>query len=224
MECRSGRVMPSMICCRLIVNHSLAVVSAPLAWHSLIAPFNFVCAVLSDTEYLPDAVVDAVVVNVLPLVAFQFSDDTDGQWQRNHLIERFEQYLPKHELREFLRGDNTAQCQWKEDDRVAGLSGNGAQDGTERESFTSVVDFHLAHHVGIGKRADDESYERGSCYTRSQTENGMESFLVGPIGSSRIQSHSAPMATKKKFMAKPVQMRSRAFRNPHTSHTQSLMM
>ena len=47
--------------------------------------------------------------------------------------------------------------------------------------LAAIADFHHAHHIGIGKRTDDEGYERGCCNAGCQTEDGMKTGIVGPI-------------------------------------------
>ena len=46
----------------------------------------------------------------------------------------------------------------------------------------AVAQLHAAHDIGIDETSRQESDERGSGNARSQTENGMKSGVVGPVG------------------------------------------
>ena len=49
--------------------------------------------------------------------------------------------------------------------------------------LAAISDLHHAHYVGVGKGTYDECHERGGCNAGSQTEDGMEAGIVGPVGS-----------------------------------------
>lgn len=138
----------------------------------------------SEIEHAQHVVRDAFIVSVLAFVLLQKLDDTDGNRQGNDLIKRLQHHLPQHQLRQFLCRHHATEGQREEDEAVRALAKHCAPDSAQRETLAVGRNLHAAHHVSVDKTATEEGDERSQSDSWCQSEDGMETRIVRPIGSA----------------------------------------
>ena len=77
---------------------------------------------LLNVEYLPDAVVDVVVVDVLAFVALCGSHHADGNGKHKDFVKRLEHHLRDDQYGQLTQWHNASQCQREENQRVGCLA------------------------------------------------------------------------------------------------------
>ncbi len=136
-------------------------------------------------KILNDTIADALVVDVDSFGALEPVDDADGEGEHDYFIKRFDHDLTDDHEGEVLVGDDSAQGYGEEDEGVAEFACDGGGDGTQGEAAALVANLHDAHYVGVQERSYDEGGKGGEGYSRGQTEKGVKTFLIGPVGGAR---------------------------------------
>lgn len=99
------------------------------------------------------------VVGVEGFEALEAAHGVDGDGEHKNLVDSLQQGLGYNQAYYDAPGENAAESNRKEYQRVKALSHYRTYDGSQREAFAAGGEFHAAHHPGIGQRAGHERHE-----------------------------------------------------------------
>ena len=99
------------------------------------------------------------VVGVEGFEALEAAHGVDGDGEHKNLVDSLQQGLGYNQAYYDAPGENAAESNRKEYQRVKALSHYRTYDGSRREAVAAGGEFHAAHHPGIGQRAGHERHE-----------------------------------------------------------------
>lgn len=115
---------------------------------------------------------------------FRQTHHTDGDWQYDYLVQRFQNHLRDNQRWHLRQRDDPKKSERKEYNGIGRLTEHGADNSAGREIAARLAHFHPAHDIRIDERPYEESKKRGRRYAWSETENSVKTRVAAPIRSA----------------------------------------